>query len=482
MLKRRSLVLLLVVLMLAVPAMAAAASVVFKDDALKDAVIATLAAEDESFASVTDIAKKDMQLLKDLTAGLDDNGDQVPVANLAGLEFATKLKTLDLSYDNKKLDLTPIRNLKLDFLNIHADGKAFPASPDSAQMKILQELQHRGTVVLHDGPIYRISGENRYETAVRIFHNALYLPEVNDNPGTITEVDAVVLARGDDFADALAGAPFAASKNAPILLTNSDRLHPATKKALLDYLKDSDWEGTEGTGDFKVFVLGGESAISKGVENELKRAVSRDTDISCGIEIDRIGGENRYETAVKIAEELGEGDEVIVASGEKFADALSAAPYGLPILLTKQDGLPECVEDYLELGSDLEVFVVGGPAAVSADVVEELLDITGDVTRVWGADRYETAVKLAKNKKIAEGKDHSCFVIATGEKFADALTGAAVASVAETGILLVRNNTVPAVVDDYLWDLRDAVTEMILLGGESAVSLKNAVTLHDLIK
>ena len=42
------------------------------------------AAEDEGFASVTDIAKKDMQLLKDLSAK--------GVTNLAGLEFATKLK------------------------------------------------------------------------------------------------------------------------------------------------------------------------------------------------------------------------------------------------------------------------------------------------------------------------------------------------------------------------------------------------------
>ena len=167
MLKRRSLVLLLVVLMLAVPAMAAAASVVFKDDALKDAVIAALIDEDEGFASVTDISKKDMQLLKELSAK--------GVTNLTGLEYATKLKELTLTYDNKKLDLTPIRNLKLDqlIIKVAEDGKAFSPSPDSAQMKILQELQHQGTLVLHEGPIYRISGENRYETAVRIFHPPL---------------------------------------------------------------------------------------------------------------------------------------------------------------------------------------------------------------------------------------------------------------------------------------------------------------------
>lgn len=99
----------------------------------------------------------------------------------------------------------------------------------------------------------------------------------------------------------------------------------------------------------------------------------------------RIGGKDRYETAVKIAEAdagttpgaiRGETDNVIIASGETFPDALSAgylaATKNAPILLTQNGQLPQTVVEYLKTYGAKNVFIVGGGSAVSSDVESRL--------------------------------------------------------------------------------------------------------------
>lgn len=99
----------------------------------------------------------------------------------------------------------------------------------------------------------------------------------------------------------------------------------------------------------------------------------------------RIGGNNRYETAAKVAEAWALGDKsiingkfrnAIIASGENFPDALSASylsqRMGAPILLTQAGRLPQDTVEALRDRQVEKVFIVGGTAAISQAVEDQL--------------------------------------------------------------------------------------------------------------
>ncbi|MHA6250749.1 BspA family leucine-rich repeat surface protein [Oceanobacillus sp. CAU 1775] len=98
--------------------------------------------------------------------------------------------------------------------------------------KVEAELKEEGYIV------ERISGSNRELTALAIA-NGMY-----DN------LDTLVLANGYNFPDALAGGPLASQKNAPLLLTNVNRIAPE----VLDFIRDNSIS--------KVYILGGPLAVS----------------------------------------------------------------------------------------------------------------------------------------------------------------------------------------------------------------------------
>ncbi len=576
MLKRRALVLFVVLLMVAMPVIAAAAAhVEFEDDNLAAAVVQEFA----NLGSVRErskIDRNDMKLLEKLYAfGPAVNGDASPfwwggtalpgadvdelIRDLTGLEYALNLEALDVSFNTIK-DLTPIRNLeKLGYLNIRGNDNgiytwtwndtenvyipngdagtpSFSYNPSSPQMKILQDIQHQGAVVDHDGLVKRISGPNRYETAIRVWQNMYTVGFVyeNENEGWVMDYNpgnTIVLARGDDYADALVGAPLASQLGAPVLLTTSNKLHPATKSALVDYIEKFEDELTAApfNGVFDVYVLGKEDAISEAVVDELRWAIETEYK-ALDVRAIRVGGADRYATSVEIAKKInaligGENEwpEVIFASGEtdRFGDALSAAPYAaaggnadrtapIPVLLTKGNALPASVTKYLkDLQYDIaDAVVAGGSAAVSEKVIGQLnnleyrlagadQDVFGTVTRVWGADRYITSVELGKHYglinvnapnagRITTANDDAQVLVATGADFADALTGAPLAAQMGTGILLVKKDTLPSDVEKAMNfqsnRARDNTAELTILGGEAAVSLSNAVKMYNLVR
>src|SRR5699024_9098343 len=69
-----------------------------------------------------------------------------------------------------------------------------------------------GKLYISTEQIDRIEGDDRYDTAIEISREGW------------SESDTVILARGDEFADALAGVPLAHELDVPILLTLQDRL------------------------------------------------------------------------------------------------------------------------------------------------------------------------------------------------------------------------------------------------------------------
>jgi hypothetical protein len=303
-------------------------------------------------------------------------------------------------------------------------------------------------------PTGRYDGANRIETAIRISRG--HFP---------AGADAVVIARSDEYPDALAGGVLAAAAEAPVLLTRGDQLHPAVI-AELGRLQPS-----------TAYILGGSAAISEAVAG----AVESETPVQ---ETVRVSGENRFATAVAIRAELAEltgeaASAVYVAEGQHpdelrgWPDALAvsylAGHEAKPILLVRHGEVPPATAAALEDGVAAAT-VVGGEAAVSAAVFAAIDGVVDDVDRVSGANRYETSTAIAE-LAIAAGLDPNVLYLATGRNWPDAL--AAGPSVALDGSVLLLVDPVDldrsAAVRAYLAE-HEPFDDIDLLGGRAAIS------------
>ena len=188
------------------------------------------------------------------------------------------------------------------------------------------------------------------------------------------------------------------------------------------------------------------------------------------VEVERWSGPNRVATSVAVAEQAWpDGARVaFVASGQDCADALAggvaAARRDGPLLLTHPDRLPDTLADGLDRLGVREVVVLGGPRAVSADVVEALRQRVRRVRRWHGADRFATAVRISR-ETFPDGAP--VVHVATGMEFADALAAVPAAVAAGGPVLLVTSDRVPDVVVDELRRLQP--DRVVVLGGSRAV-------------
>lgn len=220
--------------------------------------------------------------------------------------------------------------------------------------------------------------------------------------------DTVVIANGDDFPDALSGAPLAASLDAPLLLASRDALDPTVEEELARLAPTT------------AVLLGGTAVLSDDLEEAL---------VDAGVEVvDRIAGGDRYATAVAAANAF-EPDQptAYLVSGENWPDAVAvaflAAWQGVPLLLTGRDGLPDATRAYLTAAGTVSVTVVGGEAVVDDKVLGAVADLGVEVTRLSGRDRIETseAVVMAAT---AGNVDSRGLWVATSADFPDALSAA----------------------------------------------------------
>ncbi|ADY57266.1 Subtilisin [Syntrophobotulus glycolicus DSM 8271] len=246
----------------------------------------------------------------------------------------------------------------------------------------------------------RISGSDRVQTAVEIAEEAYP-----------TGCDTVIVARADDYPDALAGAPLAYQYHAPILLTDPDTLPREVEEAVKRLAPG------------KIIVLGGTGAVSGSVENSLQRLAATE----------RIAGSDRFGTAAAIAEKLGNTGQAVIVSGSNYPDAVAAAAHaaisGRPILLTGSFSLNSTTRQTLRKLSVTETEVIGGEGAVSSRVERDL----PAPRRIGGADRYETSARLLQ----AYPPQGRVLYAATGADFPDALTGGVLAAAGMSNILLL---------------------------------------------
>ncbi|NMH67684.1 hypothetical protein HF072_02625 [Bacillus sp. RO3] len=184
-------------------------------------------------------------------------------------------------------------------------------------------------------------------------------------------------------------------------------------------------------------------------------------------------GLDRMETAIKVSRDLYPNGfasskakkAVVLSTAYDFADALSVGPLAAqldnaPILLTDKNQLPQSVEKELARLSANEVYIIGGKGAVSSAVQDRLGKLGMTVTRVGGADRYETNVMI--NKKLSNVKG---VFVASGKNYADALGAAPIASANQWAIVLTGKDSIQSSSLAYVKG-----KQVKVLGGTSAIS------------
>ena len=390
--------------------------------------------------TVSDVDSEVVVKLSDLYDGLllTDKGQDL----LAALKEFPENGTLKVG----KVDST-LTDAKNGIFTFGIEFKTYSADKDGNPDKLIEknlvtvssnnkaQLElFRGWMANRKPLVDVLAGDNRYETAVKVAKENANIKDVAKNGN-------IVLVNGNALVDGLAAAPLAAAawnKNytsvnplneqrvAPILLTESNSLPKATK----EYIKELIAEQKVGQlNKVTVYLVGGETVISKSLENQLK---------DLGLRVVRAGGDNREETSLKVAEViLKDGLEAnvdianpFIVGAEGEADAMSIAPVAAgaaartnkrirPIIVESKKGLSEdaldTIKDWKNDKYDTKAVsatIVGGENVVSKETEALLKANDVVIDRVSGSNRQATNAAVidryyanASVKKLVVSKD-----------------------------------------------------------------------------
>ena len=233
-------------------------------------------------------------------------------------------------------------------------------------------------------------------------------------------------------------------------------------------------------------------------------------------QVDVLAGDDRYETAVKIAKnnanitDVAENGNIVLVNGDALVDGLAAAPLAAsvwnkdgvgskvaPILLTKSDSIPKATADYMkELIAEqrfgemdkVTVYLVGGETVISPAIEKQLKDFGLRVVRAGGANREETSLKVAEvmAKDANRWEDgttkvdmsHAFVVGAEGEADAMSIAPVAAGAAARTNkrIRPIIVESKKGLSEDAIDSLKDwknspaSTTSVTIIGGETVVS------------
>jgi hypothetical protein len=295
--------------------------------------------------------------------------------------------------------------------------------------------------------VTRIYGQDRYETATKIADGLA--TQLNLNLSAGDKFANVVLASGNNYPDALAGAPLAKSLNAPILLLDKT---PEDSRVTLKYIDAH----VQKSG--KVILLGGSGLFPESFKNQLLKMGFYSENIY------QYGGKDSKETSLIIAKALNSKPRAIaIVSDSNFYDALTVAPLcGVdksPVLLVPAIGLTAEQRQYLDdiVNEDVPVTVFGEIEMSQAAVdianrypdVDFYFNIGYEVFENYFSNRYAINSLWAHMPILYSHTPSPVIYLATGEDYPDALTGAVIASYYTKGywpgfILLTKPDELPA--------------------------------------
>ncbi|EGT4533342.1 TPA: cell wall-binding repeat-containing protein [Clostridioides difficile] len=288
-----------------------------------------------------------------------------------------------------------------------------------------------------------LTGSGRWETAIKI------------SQAGWKKSENAVLVNDNSISDALSATPFAKAKDAPILLTQSNKLDSRTKAEL------------KRLGVKNVYLIGGSIALSSNIEKQLNAE---------NISFERISGNSRYETSLKLAERLDKENaisKIVVVNGEKgLADAVSigavAAQEHMPIILSNPSDGTKISDEFIKEHNIKISYIIGGTYSISSSVERDL----PNARRISGNNRNETNAKVIQ--EFYKNTDlKNLYVTKDGiKKQGDLIDSLAV------GVLAAKNNSPIVLVGNKLDVLQrdilntkifDKVIQVGGMGNESVV-------------
>lgn len=184
-----------------------------------------------------------------------------------------------------------------------------------------------------------------------------------------------------------------------------------------------------------------------------------------------VGGEDPVATSIQVSAAREASSTAVLARADVFADGLTgsavAGVLDAPLLLNPVEALDQRILTELQRLGVTEVTLLGGTAALSAEVEGALVDAGFTVTRLWGSNRFATAAAIADFVVAVTGAQEEVY-LAYGGGFADSVAVAAVAAFLERPILLTETERLPVETEDALTALGDPVTRVV--GGTAVVS------------
>lgn len=263
------------------------------------------------------------------------SGENYPDA-LVGSSFAYLKNAPVLITSSSKLD----GNVSEEIARLKAKNVYILGSNSTISQSVDNELKQKYNVV-------RIGGEGLYDTAVK----------VGEEIRNLKQFDTVVIAPQGDFPDTLAIAPFSAINTMPILFSDKDNLRADTMAAIQKWnIKN-------------VVIVGGTGVISNDIDNKLK---------SIGINVTRLAGQDRYDTALEIIKHYAPSEgykDISIATGEAYPDALTgaslAARNNMPLVLVNKDNVKTNISEYINKNKIEKAYIFGGTGVVSNSIVSQ---------------------------------------------------------------------------------------------------------------
>lgn len=286
----------------------------------------------------------------------------------------------------------------------------------------------------------RIAGSNRYATSTAA------ADALKKSLG-VDKFENIIVASGADYPDALAGSYLEKVKNAPVMLVGKDAENEADVKQYIS--KNLKKGGT-------VYLLGGTGVVTSRFEKSLG-----------DLKVERLGGQTRYETNIAILKAAGiDKEDLLVCTGEGFADSLSASAVGKPILLVAKAGVNDTQKKYLGSLKINDIYLIGGTGVVSDNIGTQLkkYDQDSKCERVAGQNRYLTSVAVAK-EFFTKGSDS--VVLAYAQNFPDGLAGGPLALSIKAPLILTDNSGYG---DAVAYAKSAGIKKAVVLGGPALIS------------
>lgn len=299
------------------------------------------------------------------------------------------------------------------------------------------------------------------------------------------EAEHAVIARADDFADALAGSGLGFGQGPLLFTSRTGPLDPATADELERIL----------SAGATVYLMGGTAALAANIDEDVR---------ALGFVPRRFAGETREDTAALAAPEVrrlleGSGypdlHGVLIATRGDWPDAVTggslAAFWGMPVLLTPVDALHDRTEEALRALAPSEVLVLGGEAVIAEGVRERIADVTGvDPLRLAGPTRTGTAVAIAQHQErlVVAAYDRGpgaaiAVNVRRADGFAHVLSATALAGTTGGVLLPVEEEEGTLLTDDVVsYACEVSVPALIIAGGTDVVGEDVVPVLRDALE